>query len=207
MNRLCVWSLVLLIGFVGCSGDKGKDSGGPGTADGGGGGRTLKPMSELKVPEGLKDPVTELKLPKSSWEMVAQAQVGDFVELEMGDGALRTRSEVFDMAEGGMVQVIDTTVKTGDQETKSKSATKMLFTEPDLEPTHPGYVKSDKKPSNRKFTIGGKEITADQEWHSFNKDGKLISKSWFSKQVPLGMLLTEDGDGKVVMRVVNFGRK
>jgi hypothetical protein len=164
--------------------------------------RTLKPAGELKIPAGLEEPPSEMKAAKSGWEYIAQAQVGDYAELEMN--GTRFRTEIFDIADMAIVQINDFTAQAGEKPTRT--VTKMLFTEPELDPNSEYYVKFEKKPSNRKFTIGGKEYQADTVTEGY-KDGILVSKTWTSKRVPLGSLLMEDGEGKVTSRLISFGRK
>lgn len=143
-----------------------------------------------------------MKMATSAWDYMAFAQVGDTAELEMN--GMRTRVEIFDIADKAAMQIMDMTTQPGEK--PMRIVTRLLFTEPELDPRSAYYVKFEKKPSNRKFTVGGKEYQADTVTEGY-QDGKLVSKTWTSKQVPIGSLLMEDGTGKVTSRLISFERK
>jgi lactate dehydrogenase-like 2-hydroxyacid dehydrogenase len=151
--------------------------------------------------------MTETKMAKSGWSAYQDARPGDFTVYET-PGVSRTRTEVFDVADHAVVLVMDVAVKIGDMETKSRTAGKYLLTEPDepVDPVQKARYKTETKPVNRKFTVGGKEYTADTV-REVSVEGMLSSRTWLSKELGEGVfLLMEDGDGKPLMRLVDYGR-
>jgi hypothetical protein len=122
-------------------------------------------------------------------------------------GESTIRMELFDKADHAVTIVNTTTIAVGDKVIPNRSVVKMYFTEADLpDPKLPKGYSSETKPADRKFMINGKEVVADQVIESF-MNGKLQFRSWTSMSLPLsGTLLVEDGDGKEVSRLIEFGR-
>jgi hypothetical protein len=214
--------------LVGCgTGDKGagnksknggdeKGSGGAANADKGKGGSNpdgqnqpkLKPAAELKIPPGLDEPPTESKMPASAWKDWGKSRVGDWVEMELTAGLGTSRNEVFDVADHAVLYVMDVTVKIGDMTTKTKSALKFLFTEPDKTPEEqkPNDFKTETKKDSKTFQVGTQQVTANTLIEVYEK-GKLLSKTWTSEQVPLGgIVYSEDAQGKALSKLTGFGK-
>ena len=135
---------------------------------------------------------------------MASARPGDWIEMEVLQ--VHMRIELFDVADHAIVQISDLTIRVGDEETKSKSVIKNFFTEPEPDPSSEDYVRIEKRPSQRKFMIDGREITSDTEITSFKGD-KVHNRSWTSRQVPFGVVQSEDAAGNVQSRLIRFGRK
>lgn len=175
-----------------------------------------KPVGELKVPAGLAEPPNEVKMLASVWPHMADLRAGDWTEYEQGSdmGVLRSRREIFDVADHAVVEISDTVAKfEGVPEQKTHTVVKMLYTEPDppeqkvtAKTTEKDDTRVETKSTNRTFPVGNKTVTADTVTSSFKAE-KLQARMWFSKQVPLGgLVLMEDGEGKAVNRLVGFDR-
>jgi hypothetical protein len=130
------------------------------------------------------------------------------------------RQEIFDLADHAAVQVTASVVTAAGMEFRTRMAVKLLYTEPEARPdveleikpgpvTDPAAtnrVRVETRPANRKFQVGGQEVIADKVVESY-VDGMLTQKTWLSTQVPLGgVVLIEEPDGKVPMKLINFSR-
>src|SRR5262249_37799042 len=147
-----------------------------------------KPAGALKLPEGLEQPVQDVKMPRSAWKMYAAGKPGDYVVHEAATN--RMKYTLFDIADHAYVTVSEVTIKVLDKEMVTRSAVRYLFPEPDAppakkeEPEKRPKSKVVQKPADRKIKVAGKEITIDVT--EVYVDGKLQLETWMSKQVPLG---------------------
>jgi hypothetical protein len=152
--------------------------------------------------------VVEMKLPKSLWAQTKDFyKAGDWVEYEMpAVPGYKSRQEVVEV--GDNFVVLDTKTTMAGQTTQQKS--KMSYTEPDppeQKTEEEEKQKVEKKEFADKVTVKDKgEVAATR--HEMYLNGKLVSKSWVSKDLPLGgMVKTEDADGKVLQVMTAYGRK
>jgi hypothetical protein len=86
---------------------------------------------------------------------------------------------------------------------------KYVFSEADakVEKSEDPKNKFDHKEFSDKVAVASKGDVAATRHESY-MDGKLISKSWVSTDVPCGgVVKTEDATGKVLMQLKGFGRK
>jgi hypothetical protein len=171
--------------------------------------RSLKAAKDLKVPEGIGDgKVTESKMPRSWWVSYENARVGDLAEYEFPGTGMRSRAEVIDLGDHAVMTLMETTMEVEGKQTKTRSAMRLLFTED--EPSAEAKEKGDvvtyaQRPANRVFKVDDREIRADRISETFQA-GKVLGRAWQSKELPSAVLQTEDGDGKVSMRLVRYRR-
>jgi hypothetical protein len=203
MKKLSIGLAVLgLAAFAGCGGGGGKDGAKDAAKDGKKDGGTAKDgktepakpsrtfeKRDAKTPDGVM--ITEVKMPKSAWDMMSDAKAGDYAEYEMAGGT-SMKMEIFDIVEGAIVQ-INHIKGTGFE---NKSGTKMLFTEAD------GGAKDkapDVKKGNEKIKVGDKEL--DCEWTEAGG-----AKTWRSKDVPCGGTVKSEAGGMTTMMLKSFKR-
>lgn len=152
----------------------------------------------------------ELKMPKSVWDKgtyMKDMNAGDFIETEMPAApGMKSRTEVVEIGDH-TVTFLSRTVMPGAPTTEAKS--KQIYSEPDPEVTpvkEANTKKFESKTFDDKIKVGDKGEFAAVRTESY-EDGKLVSKMWTCKDVPLGgMVKIEGADGKVMQQVVDFGR-
>lgn len=150
----------------------------------------------------------EIKVAKSFWETsgAKDMKVGDWIEGEMPMVPGSTsRQEVIEVGDHYTVTLNSSTMMGQKQQSKMK----MIYSEPDPDPKAVEKQKQDLKMETKEFadkmTIKGKELTCMR--YETYQDGKLVAKSWVSKDVPLGgALKSEMADGKVASIITDFGR-
>jgi hypothetical protein len=149
----------------------------------------------------------EFKFPKSIWESsgASAMKVGDWVESEMAmiPGS-KSRQEVVEVGDHYTVVLTKSTMMGQQSEQKMKT----IYSEPDPDPKlvekQREEQKIEVKDFDDKISIKGKEVSAKR--HEVYANGKLVSKSWVSKEVPLGgMVKTEGADGKAITAITDFG--
>jgi hypothetical protein len=112
-------------------------------------------------------------------------------------------------------------LEVGDHFTVTKSSTtmagntssatmKMIYSEQDPK----GQSEEEQKKSGKvkEFSdtvdLGAKGKHDATRYESYGDDGKLVSKAWICKDLPMGgMCKSEDGTGKVMMLITDYGRK
>lgn len=150
----------------------------------------------------------EVKFPKSLWETsgAKDMKAGDWVEGEMPmvPGS-KTRQEVLEVGDHYTVVVNKSTMMGTTTEQKMKT----IYSEPDPDPKAVEKQRQEQKIETKEFadklTIKGKEVACTR--YETYQDGKLVSKSWVSKDVPMGgAVKAEMADGKVVSAITDFGR-
>jgi hypothetical protein len=164
----------------------------------------FKSAQQLNIPQGLAEPPSEMKVPRSGWDGASAFRVGDFTESQTGP--LWMRQEVYDVADHAVVLVSETRFKLVDKDVRTKTATKMLYTEPDTPANPAAGERSETKATNRKVKVGDEELVTDQ-LTEVSTDGKISIRIWRSSKVPLGgIVLTEDGEGKVGTQLLRYAR-
>lgn len=150
----------------------------------------------------------EFKFPKSIWESsgASALKVGDWIETEMAmiPGS-KSRQEVVEVGDHYTVVLTKSTMMGQQSEQKMKT----IYSEPDPDPKAVEKQREEQKIEVKDFddkiTIKGKEVAAKR--HEVYANGKLMSKAWISKDIPLGgVVKTEGPDGKTVTSISDFGR-
>ena len=150
----------------------------------------------------------EMKFPKSLWETsgAKDMKVGDWIEGEMPmvPGA-KSRQEVLEV--GDHYTVVNAKSTMMGQTTEQKMKT--IYSEPDTDPKDVEKQRKDLKIETKEFadklSIKGKDVACTR--YETYQDGKLVSKAWVSKEVPLGgAVKAEMADGKVASIITDFGR-
>jgi hypothetical protein len=166
----------------------------------------LKSVDELQIPVAFQAMCETKRLARKGWAGYEDARVGDVAEYEQSRG-VKSRIEVLDVADHGVV--IGTTIvvrSTASNWPVIKSAQTLLFIEPDDQPTAVGPYKVESRPSDRKVKSGDKEFAVDTVRETY-LDGKLVQKSWTSKQVPCGGgVIAEDSAGNTTALLTSFQR-
>jgi hypothetical protein len=150
----------------------------------------------------------DMKLPKSAWDKMGDSiyKAGDWVEYEYPQVAgMTTRMECLEV--GDHFVVLKTASTVAGQTTISTG--KMIYSEPDPEvkDVEQEKHKMETKEYSDKVDVKDKGNVAATRYETF-MDGKLMAKSWVSKEVPMGgMVRAEDADGKVSMQLKAYGKK
>lgn len=148
--------------------------------------------------------VNEVHVPKSAWDKLelSKAKAGDFAEYEMPAVAgMKTRQEVVEIGDHTMTMSTSMTMA-GNKMPAQKM--KMIYDGPEVAGKDP-KTNVEMKEADDKVTIA--KGTYDAKRYEAYQDGKLLSKSWMSKDVPVtGLVKTQGPDGKDTMVLVDFGR-
>src|SRR5262245_53231879 len=73
--------------------------------------KALKAAKDLKAPDGLDSPVSEIKMRRSWWVGYDGARVGDVAEYESPGSGMRSRMEVFDLADHAVMLLSEMTME------------------------------------------------------------------------------------------------
>jgi hypothetical protein len=170
-----------------------------------------KPAADADAPPpqtGQAGAVFELKMPKSMWEKsgIKDLKVGDWLESSspmMGDS--KSRMEVIEIGDHYTLVMTKMTMMGNTTEQKMKT----VYSDPDPENKDAEKQRKELKIETKEFDdkvkVGDKEVGATR--YETYQDGKLVSKSWISKEVPLGGgVRVEDGTGKLISVATGFGR-
>src|SRR5262249_13334369 len=132
-------------------------------------------------------------------------KVGDWVETDMPMMAgSKSRQEVIEV--GDHFTVVKTKQTMMGQ--TSEQTIKSVYSEPDPDKAavdkQRAELKIETKEIPDKITIKGKELPATR--YEVYQDGKLTSKSWVCKDVPLGGAVKAEAQGQVMSQITDFGR-
>jgi hypothetical protein len=148
--------------------------------------------------------VPDIPVSKEQWEKAGYpiTKAGDVLVYEQkieGAGFSQEQKEEIEVlsAAAGVIAVQRTTTMTMAGVPPQKSVSKQRYVLSDA-----GYST---KESDDKVTVKDKEYPAKRT--DATVQGKLVTKTWVAKELPLGgMARVEDGEGKVLSRLVDFGR-